>query len=239
MEIISALNGPDSKTKSFSTNSSGKRKREPWPSPQTTPRSGRDCVKLGSPLRYSVNGYAPVLFLPAPGLNSAQQAADRRDRLIYVLSQINAARGEDAMPVDDESSEESEEEVSSPYSPCLRYRRPCSLARRILYSRFFRAFGSSATYRGVLSPQVGITLSVIDIGKVLTRFLVISLSFRAQQRVAQQRLDSRMDLGRIVDIRKKAFAEVKVRQSTSFSGSEYSLASLGCLEILQPWFPNR
>lgn len=39
------------------------------------------------------------------------QAADRRDRLIYVLSQINAARGDDAMHVDEESSDESEEEV--------------------------------------------------------------------------------------------------------------------------------
>jgi U4/U6 small nuclear ribonucleoprotein PRP4 len=40
------------------------------------------------------------------------QAADRRDRLIYVLSQINAARGDDVMQVDeDESSDESEEEV--------------------------------------------------------------------------------------------------------------------------------
>jgi hypothetical protein len=35
--------------------------------------------------------------------------------LIYVLSQINAARGEDAIQVDEESSEEeSEEEVCSP-----------------------------------------------------------------------------------------------------------------------------
>lgn len=33
---------------------------------------------------------------------------------------------------------------------------------------------------------------------------------RAQKRVAQQKVDSRMDLGRIVDIRKKVFAEVKV-----------------------------
>ena len=41
------------------------------------------------------------------------QAADRRDRLIYVLSQINAARGEDAMHVD-ESSDDSEEEVNGP-----------------------------------------------------------------------------------------------------------------------------
>jgi len=39
------------------------------------------------------------------------QAADRRDRLIYVLSQINAARGDDAMHVDEKSSDESEEEV--------------------------------------------------------------------------------------------------------------------------------
>lgn len=39
------------------------------------------------------------------------QAADRRDRLIYVLSQINAARGDDAMHMDDAASEDSEEEV--------------------------------------------------------------------------------------------------------------------------------
>ena len=39
------------------------------------------------------------------------QAADRRDRLIYVLSQINAARGDDSMHVDEESSDENEEEV--------------------------------------------------------------------------------------------------------------------------------
>jgi U4/U6 small nuclear ribonucleoprotein PRP4 len=37
--------------------------------------------------------------------------------LIYVLSQINAARGEDAIQVDEEtSSEESEEEVCCPLS---------------------------------------------------------------------------------------------------------------------------
>ena len=33
---------------------------------------------------------------------------------------------------------------------------------------------------------------------------------RAQKRVAQQRIDSKIDLGRIVDIRKKVFSEVKV-----------------------------
>ena len=33
---------------------------------------------------------------------------------------------------------------------------------------------------------------------------------RAQKRVAQQRIDSKIDLGRIVDIRKKIFSDVKV-----------------------------
>ena len=38
-----------------------------------------------------------------------------------------------------------------------------------------------------------------------------ALSFgRAQKRVAQQRIDSKIDLGRIVDIRKKVFSDVKV-----------------------------
>ena len=41
-----------------------------------------------------------------------QQPADRRDRLIYVLSQINAARGDDTAAMETES-EESEEEVST------------------------------------------------------------------------------------------------------------------------------
>jgi hypothetical protein len=41
------------------------------------------------------------------------QAADRRDRLIYVLSQIKAARGDDAIPADeDSSSSDSEADVS-------------------------------------------------------------------------------------------------------------------------------
>lgn len=35
-------------------------------------------------------------------------------------------------------------------------------------------------------------------------------SRRAQKRIAQQRIDSKLDLGRVVDIRKKSFADVKV-----------------------------
>ena len=37
---------------------------------------------------------------------------------------------------------------------------------------------------------------------------------RAQKRIAQQRIDSKMELGRIVDVRKKIFTEVKVRLSS-------------------------
>ncbi|KAF7309781.1 WD-REPEATS-REGION domain-containing protein [Mycena indigotica] len=100
-----------------------------------------------------------------------ERAADRRDRLTYVLSQINAARGDDAMQVDEDSSSDSEEEEEF-YSP-----------------------GS---------------LELLEARRRLAEYsLPRSYSPRAQKRIAQQRLDSKMDLGRIVDIRKKVFAEVQ------------------------------
>lgn len=142
-----------------------------------------------------------------------RKAADRRDRLIYVLSQINAARGDDAMQVDEESSESSEEEVrtvllqiTSMHTQLWRqeeeeFYTPSSLelieARRRL-----------AEYS---LPRLGFCYytQVISI-----RCLLYSLSFllpcRAQKRVAQQRIDSKLPLGRIIDIRKRVFADVKV-----------------------------
>lgn len=45
---------------------------------------------------------------------------------------------------------------------------------------------------------------------------------RAQKRIAQQRLDSTMDLGRIVDIRKKVFSEVKVSRHLDSQSKEPS-----------------
>ncbi|KAF9006147.1 U4/U6 snRNP-specific spliceosomal protein [Cyathus striatus] len=96
-----------------------------------------------------------------------ERAADRRDRLIYVLSQIKAARGDDAMQIDDESDESSEEEEEEFY-----------------------------------------TEGSVDLLEARRRIADYSLP-RAQKRIAQQRLDSKMELGRIVDIRKKVFAEVK------------------------------
>jgi len=47
------------------------------------------------------------------------KAADRRDRLIYVLSQINAARGDGAAEVEESSSEE--EDVEDEVRPYLSY----------------------------------------------------------------------------------------------------------------------
>ncbi|KAG1807889.1 WD40-repeat-containing domain protein [Suillus variegatus] len=95
-----------------------------------------------------------------------ERAADRRDRLIYVLSQINAARGDDH-PIEEASSEESEEEGEEFYTE-----------------------GS---------------LELLQARRNLAEF---SLP-RAQKRVAQQRIDSKIPLGRIIDIRKKVFAGVK------------------------------
>lgn len=51
---------------------------------------------------------------------------------------------------------------------------------------------------------------MVKVDKVLTMPLFFRLCCRAQKRIAQQRIDSKLDLGRVVDIRKKAFAEVKV-----------------------------
>ncbi|EIN05998.1 U4/U6 snRNP-specific spliceosomal protein [Punctularia strigosozonata HHB-11173 SS5] len=97
-----------------------------------------------------------------------ERAADRRDRLIYVLSQINAARGDDAIGADEELTEESDEEEQEEfYSP-----------------------GS---------------FELLEARRKIAEF---SLP-RAQKRIAQQRVDSRIPLGRVIDIRKKVFAEVK------------------------------
>ncbi|EIW79361.1 WD40 repeat-like protein [Coniophora puteana RWD-64-598 SS2] len=106
-----------------------------------------------------------------------ERAADRRDRLIYVLSQINAARGEDAA-MDEDSSSESEDEVSPA--------QPSSIAQQ----EEFYSLGS---------------LELLEARRRLAEY---SLP-RAQNRVAQQRIDAKMNLGKIIDIRKKVFAEVK------------------------------
>ncbi|KAH7926028.1 WD40 repeat-like protein [Leucogyrophana mollusca] len=95
-----------------------------------------------------------------------ERQADRRDRLIYVLSQINAARGDDVQ-MDEESSDESEDEQEEFY-----------------------------------------TEGSLELLAARRRLAEYSLP-RAQKRVAQQRIDSKMPLGRIIDLRKKVFAEVK------------------------------
>ncbi|KAL4065853.1 WD40-repeat-containing domain protein [Scleroderma yunnanense] len=94
-----------------------------------------------------------------------ERQADRRDRLIYVLSQINAARGDDVQ-MEEESSEESADEEEF-YTPG--------------------------------------TLELLEARRRLAEY---SLP-RAQTRIAQQRIDSKLPLGRIIDLHKKIFAEVK------------------------------
>ena len=74
------------------------------------------------------------------------------------------------MAVDSEEEEEESEEEVCPQnfrdSEYLALKLPA--ARRVLHPWFPGASGGEATYSGVLSPQVGITLSVNDMVKVLT-----------------------------------------------------------------------
>lgn len=75
---------------------------------------------------------------------------------------------------------------------------------------------------------------LLDTDKVLTGLLSLAYApCRAQKRLAQQRIDSKMDLGRVVDIRKKVFNEVKVRTSHLVIVYELHRVIDGCAEILE------
>ncbi|KAG8742979.1 hypothetical protein FRC12_015191 [Ceratobasidium sp. 428] len=96
-----------------------------------------------------------------------ERAADRRDRLIYVLSQIQGARGDDDIEMEDESSSSDEEKEEEFY-----------------------------------------TEGSLELLEARRRIAEYSLP-RAQLRVAQQREESRLPLGRIIDVRKRVFGEIK------------------------------
>ncbi|QRV88655.1 U4/U6 small nuclear ribonucleoprotein Prp4 [Ceratobasidium sp. AG-Ba] len=96
-----------------------------------------------------------------------ERAADRRDRLIYVLSQIQVARGDDDIEMEDESSSSDEEKEEEFY-----------------------------------------TEGSLELLEARRRIAEYSLP-RAQLRVAQQREESRLPLGRIIDARKRVFGEIK------------------------------
>ncbi|QRW16899.1 U4/U6 small nuclear ribonucleoprotein Prp4 [Rhizoctonia solani] len=103
-----------------------------------------------------------------------ERAADRRDRLIYVLSQIRAARGgDDDIEMEDESSSSDEE----------------AKRRGVLHGRFTGASRGSQKNSRIFITQVTTTPRLY--------------------RVAQQREESRLPLGKIIDTRKRVFGEVK------------------------------
>ena len=143
------------------------------------------------------------------------KAADRRDRLIYVLSQINAARGEDAVEVEESSSEE--EEVEAEVRSYLSHTTKTWEAYNTLGILHRGNRGSARSQKvnsRVFPAEVGFPLyrpvGVIK-HQVLTTFFAALFGSRAQKRVAQQRIDSRIPLGKLIDLRKKIFANVKVR----------------------------
>jgi U4/U6 small nuclear ribonucleoprotein PRP4 len=68
--------------------------------------------EIGEPITLFGERVSPY-FLKPQVTNLSTKAADRRDRLIYVLSQINAARGDEAIGADEELTEDSDEEEVS------------------------------------------------------------------------------------------------------------------------------
>lgn len=109
------------------------------------------------------------------------------------------------MKEDEES--ESEEEVRPwclPDPPVFN-----SSTGRILHRGLARAAPSQVALSGVFSAQVGFSLPIGDISKVLTTSCPLR-HCRAQKRVAQQRIHAKLPLARIIDLRKKIFGEVKV-----------------------------
>ena len=116
------------------------------------------------------------------------------------------------MQVDEEeSSEESEEEVRI-HTPHVLDPHRSRAGGGILHARLPGAPRSAQANSGVFSAQVGFPLPIGGHQQgAYCVFCVFVTPCRAQKRVAQQRLDSKIPLGRIIDIRKKVFAEVKVR----------------------------
>ncbi|KAF8738935.1 pre-mRNA processing factor 4 (PRP4) like, partial [Rhizoctonia solani] len=101
-----------------------------------------------------------------------ERAADRRDRLIYVLSQIRAARGgDDDIEMEDESSSSDEE------------------AKEEFYTE--GSLGLLEARRKIAEYSLPRSLPLPDFT------------------VAQQREESRLPLGKIIDTRKRVFGEVK------------------------------
>lgn len=116
------------------------------------------------------------------------------------------------MQVDEVTSEEeSEEEVRCP-EDCPFWDTQFFIARRVLLARVAGASRGTKTHRGILSSQVGFPLPIVrlDTTRCLLPSSVSVFPYRAQKRIAQQQIGSKMPLGRIIDIRKKVFAEVKV-----------------------------
>ena len=173
---------------------------------------------MANPSQYSVNECV-FLSLVRVLCSYVLKAADRRDRLIYVLSQINAARGEGTAEAEESSSEEeeAEAEVRPNSSRAQKTRRTHVYTPGILHRRDRGSTRSQEVNGRVFPTQVGFPLyrpvGVIR-NQVLTIFPAVLFDSRAQKRIAQQRIDSRIPLGKLIDLRKKIYANVKVRVPT-------------------------
>lgn len=145
------------------------------------------------------------------------------------------------MQVDEESSDESSDEEVRP-TLCAKlpeYPHAAHRKRSSTPQALWNCWRHGGSWRNILFPG---WISATDRWTTMNRCLLHSLPCflfpcRAQKRVAQQRIDSKMPLGRIIDIRKKVFAEVKV----SYSICKY-LRPLTLFIIVEPrkfGFANR
>jgi hypothetical protein len=115
------------------------------------------------------------------------------------------------MVIDDESEDEESEAEVCITRACVWYSIDSKAGGRVLYSRIL-GVASDKTQGGRIFPaQVKLLTQSSGLEGTHGHILVF---IRAQKRLAAQRTDSRMPLGRILDIRKKVFAEVKVSQSS-------------------------
>jgi len=141
------------------------------------------------------------------------------------------------MDVDAKSESESEDEVrtcciisSQPrHSNLLRRRRNSTLPVR------WNSWKRAGAWQSSPSPGWTSLLLLRLLPRCLPRSPSVRLPYRAQERVAQQKLDSRLPLSRIIDIRKRVFADVKVR-STCPVPYPHSLDRHE--DIFESWLPN-
>ena len=127
----------------------------------------------------------------------------------YVQEQIEAAKGRDihdfASGSDETSDEEDEVRVRLASKLCGAYMHTLMhKSGRILYGRN-RSIAAGEAEDG--------TIFIVKVTGLAKSPIVLMLKLRAKARIARQRIEVGLPLGKIVNVRKEVFGELKVRSS--------------------------